>query len=155
MELLDKISDANGWILTVTGLATVFLTLSAIYLFLVIYSKIMKLSGKKQKSGVTTNDLSGKTVLSSDLEEEVIEAGQTLEGPENDNKHTDLNQQQRLDDTLPKMAAAAAVSVFLKMRKKRILALLPKTSDFSPWISTARYQGIHNHPSRNPWNRTK
>ena len=150
MNLLDRISDANGWVLTLTGLATVFVTLSTIYLFLVVYSKITNVSLKpktktKPSENIPQNSNPSKLVTNGSPDPE-----QALE--DIDPKESEVNQQP-MDDTLPKMAAAAAVSTFLKMRKKKLQALLPPGSAHSPWISSARYQGLHNHPSRNPWNR--
>lgn len=152
MNLLDRISDANGWVLTLAGLATVFVTLSTIYLFLVVYSKITNVSLKpktktKPSENIPQNSNSSKPATKSSPSLE-----QALNDEENDPKESEVNKQP-MDDTLPKMAAAAAVSTFLKMRKKKLQALLPPGSAHSPWISSARYQGLHNHPSRNPWNR--
>ncbi len=58
-------------------------------------------------------------------------------------------------DSVPKMAAAAAVSVYLKKRKERIYALSQKGYQINPWALAARSEGIHNSPMRNSWNLRK
>lgn len=140
MNVLEKITEANGWEMSVAGILTVFVALVCIWFFVAVYSRIMDKFASKEKTGEAPDTLHKKSdpVTAAVTVNNEIEPAPEMSEP--------------ADDFLPKMAAAAAVSVFIKRRKERFMALLPKPAQaVNLWKATARVQGLSNLPTRNTW----
>ena len=56
-----------------------------------------------------------------------------------------------IDDSLASMAAAAAVSVYLKKRSKQRAGTVSNMDGFSLWTAFGRQSAIRNLPNRNNW----
>ncbi len=147
MQILERISDANGWVLTVTGIGTVFLTLVCIWLFLSVFSKLTDKKPKENPGGGEINDCECAEV---EPIKDAIPPQQNEEPKAMQNTET-TEQEQVLDDTIPKMAAAAAVAAYVKRSKRRAYVPAPPVVQASPWVISSRSQSLHNLPQRNPW----
>lgn len=147
MELFSRIAEGNGWVLSATGIGTVFFTLICIWLFLSIYSKLADRRSGNNRMLSRDDDCTCAEVepLKDPIPPQKNEEAEAMQETET------KEPEQVLDDTLPKMAAAAAVAAHLKRRKSHALAPGATSAGTSPWISSGRVSSLHNLPPRNPW----
>lgn len=145
MNMLEKIMEADGFTLTVTGIGTVFLTLICIWLFIAIYSKISEIISDRD---ITVDKNQDKIKLNTfESTRKPLHSGELP----NESKESNMTMPLIADDSIPKMVAAAAVSVYIKRRNDKLLALLPKSFGSNPWAMSARFESLRNKPSRNNW----
>ena len=144
MDVLSRITESNGFLITFTGIGTVFITLCLIWAFISLYARFMEggsKPGNEEEDDCVIPDQS-ETALQTDSAEPSGKPDVTSEV---------VITQQATDDLLPRMAAAAAVAAYLKRRQSRNV---PKTIYLgTPWGQAGKLEAIHNLPPRDSWRR--
>ena len=135
-QIMARVSEAHGWTMTVAGIGTVFLTLICIWLFITIFSKFTTVETAKQP-GSASKPPEPKPAPQESLDDPAT--AQETVGPV------------QADDTVARMAAAAALTVYLKRRKTRSVGAIVSGAAGDPWLATGRLEGLHNQPVRNSW----